>query len=187
MKLNLRRRFRKGYRSEAPESLVQPIRPNQAWSADFMSDALYDGRAFRTFNVIDDYNREALRIEVDISLTAARVIRVLEQLVTLRGRPERLRVDRGPEFTSAALAAWCGAALAAADPTVQPAGGGAPLLDAFDAEAVFLGRVGDVRQVDRHGWTVDTTTEGNSNQGHEFGTGLEQADKDALLAYLRSL
>ena len=107
MKLNIRRRFKKRYRSEAPASLVQPIRPNQAWSADFMSDALYDGRAFRTFNIIDDYNREALRIEVDISLTAERVIRVLDQLVSLRGRPERLRVDRGPEFTSAALALWC--------------------------------------------------------------------------------
>jgi putative transposase len=107
MKLNLRRRFKRRYRVEAPGALLQPIRPNQAWSADFMSDALYDGRAFRTFNVIDDYNREALRIEIDVSLTAERVTRVLEQLVLVRGRPERLRVDRGPEFTSAVFSAWC--------------------------------------------------------------------------------
>ena len=98
MKLNLRRRFKKRYRCETPAALLQPIQPNQAWSADFMSDALYDGRAFRTFNVIDDYNREALRIEIDISLTAKRVTRVLDQLILIRGRPERIRVDRGPEF-----------------------------------------------------------------------------------------
>ena len=107
MKLNRRRRFKKRYRPEAPASLLQPIRPNQAWSADFMSDALHDGRAFRTFNVIDDFNREGLRIEVDVSLTAERVIRVLEQLITIRGQPERLRVDHGPEFTSALFEAWC--------------------------------------------------------------------------------
>ena len=63
MKLNIRRRHKKRHRPEAPACLVQPIRPNQAWSADFMSDALYDGRVFRTFNVIDDFNREGLRIE----------------------------------------------------------------------------------------------------------------------------
>ncbi len=106
MKLNLRRRFKKRYRAEAPASLLQPIRPNQAWSADFMSDALYDGRAFRTFNVIDDYNREGLRIEVDVSLTAERVVRVLEEIIAVRGCPERIRVDRGPEFTSALFVAW---------------------------------------------------------------------------------
>ena len=66
-----------------------------------MSDALYDGRAFRTFNVIDDYNREGLRIEIDVSMTAERVTRVLGQLVVVRGRPECIRVDHGPEFTSA--------------------------------------------------------------------------------------
>ncbi|MQM38302.1 IS3 family transposase [wastewater metagenome] len=107
MKLNHRRRFKKRYRPEAPERLLQPLRPNQAWSADFMSDALYDGRAFRTFNVIDDYNREALRVEVDVSLTAERVLRVLDQLLVVRGRPERIRVDHGPEFTSAVFVGWC--------------------------------------------------------------------------------
>ena len=107
MKLNLRRRLKKRYRSQAPSALLQPIRPNQAWSADFMSDALEDGRAFRTFNFIDDYNREGLRIEVDISLTAERVSRALDQLVWVRGTPERIRVDHGPEFTSAAFTAWC--------------------------------------------------------------------------------
>ena len=107
MKLNLRRRFKQRYKPAAPAVLLQPIRPNQAWSADFMSDALYDGRAFRTFNVIEDYNREGLRIEVDVSLTAERITRVLDQLVLVRGCPERIRVDHGPEFTSALFCAWC--------------------------------------------------------------------------------
>ena len=107
MKLNIRRGFKKRYRPEATGVLLQPIRPNQAWSVDFMSDALHDGRAFQTFNVIDDFNREGLRIEVDVSLTAQRIVRVLEQLIVVRGRPERLRVDHGPEFTSALFVAWC--------------------------------------------------------------------------------
>ena len=107
MKLNIRRRFKRRYRPEAPATLIQPIRPNQAWSADLMSDALADGRVFRTFNVIDDYNREALHIEIDVSLTAARVTRVLDQILLVRGAPERIRLDHGPEFTSATFVAWC--------------------------------------------------------------------------------
>jgi putative transposase len=107
MKLNIRRRFKRRYKSEAPEVLLQPIRPNQAWSADFMSDALMDGRSFRTFNVLDDYNREALHVEIDVSLTAQRITRVLDQVLLVRGAPDRLRVDHGPEFTSAAFVAWC--------------------------------------------------------------------------------
>jgi putative transposase len=107
MKLNIRRRYKKRYRPEAPLTLVQPIRPNQSWSVDFMSDALYDGRAFRTFNVLDDYNRESLWIEIDQSLTAERVVRTLEQLIAVRRRPERIRLDHGPEFTSTLFGLWC--------------------------------------------------------------------------------
>ena len=65
------------------------------------------GPSFRTFNVTDDYNRERLRIEVDVSFTAKRVTWVLDLLIVLRGRPKRIRVDRGPEFTSALFTAWC--------------------------------------------------------------------------------
>ena len=73
---------------------------------DFMSDSLFCGRRFRTFNVVDDYNREALAIEVDLSLPAPRVIRVLERIVAWRGYPAKIRMDNGPEFVSAALAEW---------------------------------------------------------------------------------
>lgn len=64
------------------------------------------GRRFRTFNVVDDFNREALAIEVDLSLPAQRVIRVLERISMWRGFPDKLRMDNGPEFISLTLAEW---------------------------------------------------------------------------------
>jgi len=67
------------------------------WSADFMSDALWDGRRFHTFNVVDDFNREALAIVGDFSLTAERVVRELEGIAAVRGYPLKLRTDNGPE------------------------------------------------------------------------------------------
>ncbi len=71
-----------------------------------MADALWSGRRFRTFNVIDEFNREALRIEIDISLPAARGIRALNELVEVRGAPLSVRMDNGPEFIAHALAEW---------------------------------------------------------------------------------
>jgi len=72
-----------------------------------MSDSLVDGRRFRLLNVMDDYNRESLAIEVDTSLPTLRVIRVLERLVENRGTPESIRMDNGPEFISEKLKVWC--------------------------------------------------------------------------------
>lgn len=71
-----------------------------------MSDALICGRRFRTFNVVDDFNREVLAIEIDLSLPALRVIRVLERIIAWRGYPNKLRMDNGPEFISTTLAEW---------------------------------------------------------------------------------
>ncbi len=71
-----------------------------------MHDQLSDGRCFRTFNVIDDFNREGLAIEVDFSLPAGRVIRALEQIIEWRGKPKAIRCDNGPEYISHLLAAW---------------------------------------------------------------------------------
>jgi len=73
---------------------------------DFMSDALVSGRRFRILNVIDDFNREVLAIEVDTSLPATRVTRVLDAIAIQRGYPQRIRVDNGPKFVSATLADW---------------------------------------------------------------------------------
>ena len=71
-----------------------------------MSDILADGRAYRTFNVIDDYARDALAIEIDVSLMAHRVMRVLERLCEWHGKPQAIRSDNGPEFRSEVLQAW---------------------------------------------------------------------------------
>ena len=73
---------------------------------DFMGDSLADGRAYRTFNVIDDYARDALAIEIDVSLTAQRVVRVLNRLCDWRGAPESIRSGNGPEFQSEVLQGW---------------------------------------------------------------------------------
>ncbi|ATB60839.1 Xcd1 transposase peptide 2 (plasmid) [Xanthomonas citri pv. fuscans] len=73
---------------------------------DFMHDQLADGRSFRLFNVLDDFNREGLGIEVDLSLPSARVIRSLEQIIDWRGKPNAIRCDNGPEYISGALLAW---------------------------------------------------------------------------------
>ena len=72
-----------------------------------MSDSLYHGRRFRTFNIIDDYNRELCRLEVAISIDAQAVTSVLDKLIVERGKPEVIRVDNGPEFTSHHFMAYC--------------------------------------------------------------------------------
>jgi len=71
-----------------------------------MSDSLQSGRTFRTFNVIDDFNREALAIEIDTSLPSGRVERVLDTIAAWRGYPHRLRMDNGPELISQQLENW---------------------------------------------------------------------------------
>lgn len=76
-----------------PNPLSVPIATNQVWSMDFMSDALDDGLKIRTFNVMDDYNRKGLTIDVDFSLPCERVIRSLEQDIEWRGKPAAIRCD----------------------------------------------------------------------------------------------
>lgn len=73
---------------------------------DFMSDSMVNGRRFRTFNVIDDCTREALAIEIDTSLSSKRIIRILERVILERGKPNIIRTDNGPEFTSKNLELW---------------------------------------------------------------------------------
>lgn len=106
--LKLHRRVKRGKRlpKRTPLPLAQPEQPNECWSVDFMSDALLNGRRFRTLNVLDDFNREVLAIEVDTSLPALRVIRVLDQIASLRGYPQRIRTDNGPEFTASLFHQW---------------------------------------------------------------------------------
>jgi putative transposase len=103
--LSVRRRERKRLeRGKVGMPLL--IRPNQEWSIDFVSDALANGRAIRALTVIDGFTKESPVIEVDSSLSAPRITRVLDQVIEQRGRPDSLRLDNGPEFTSRCFSAW---------------------------------------------------------------------------------
>lgn len=104
--LNMKRKGKKRLPNRYPAPLLVPEYINQCWSADFMSDTLWCGRRFRTFNVVDDFNREALSIDIDINLQARRVMRTLDRIALWRGYPAKLRVDNGPELTSVLMAEW---------------------------------------------------------------------------------
>src|SRR5450755_678740 len=104
-KLSLRRK-RGRKRGTVRQPLPAAVAANQVWSVDFMSDALSSGRRFRTLNIVDDYTRECLAIEVDTSLGGVRVVRVLEELKHSRGLPRQIRSDNGPEFVSRAVDQW---------------------------------------------------------------------------------
>ena len=109
LRLNKRSRRKKRVPTRTPQPLTVPLAPDQVWSADFMSDALYRGSRFRTFNVLEDFNREILAIEIEPSLTSSRLIRVFEQLAEQRPLPAVLRTDNGPEFLGSDFTAWCDA------------------------------------------------------------------------------
>ncbi|MCF2133409.1 MULTISPECIES: IS3 family transposase [Mycetohabitans] len=106
LELNLRIKPRKRLVRQVPEPLSVPTAVNQFWSMDFMHDPLTDGRSIRLFNVIDDFNREALGIEIDFSLPSQRVIRALRQIISWRGRPKAIRCDNRPEYLSATITEW---------------------------------------------------------------------------------
>ena len=106
LELNLRIKPRRRLKREKPEELAVPEAPNLIWSMDFMADRLVDGRQFRLLNVLDDFNRQGLGIEVDFSLPAERVVRSLNQIIEWRGKPLAIRVDNGPEYVSSTLMTW---------------------------------------------------------------------------------
>ncbi len=106
LELNLRIKPRRRIIRDRPDALSVPTKINQVWSMDFMSDSLENGSKLRTFNVMDDYNREGLTIDVDKSLPSARVIRALEQVIEWRGKPAALRCDNGPEYISGQMIEW---------------------------------------------------------------------------------
>lgn len=107
LRLNVRRRAKRRLPQRIKEPLCLPAALNESWSMDFLCDSLVDGRRFRILNIIDDYNRESLAIEIDTSLPSQRVIRVLEKLAETREKPKQIRVDNGPEFISDRLQNWC--------------------------------------------------------------------------------
>lgn len=107
MNLHIRRKAKKRLPDRVKEPLLIPATANHTWSIDFMCDVLVDGRKFRLLNILDDFNRESLAIEVDTSLPSLRVIRVLEKMISERGCPANIRCDNGPEFISHKLEEWC--------------------------------------------------------------------------------
>lgn len=102
---------RKKHKRRVPARVKVPLsRPAQAchtWSMDFMSDVLTSKRKFRTLNIIDDYNREAIAIEAGHSMPAVRVTQILEQTIREHGKPNIIRTDNGPEFISKEFKEWC--------------------------------------------------------------------------------
>lgn len=106
LQLNMRRKGKRRLPSRAPVRLEAQSVVNGCWSVDFMSDTLMHGQRFRTFNVLDDFSREVLAVEVNTNLPAARIIRVLDRIAAWRGYSTKTLMDNGLEFVSAQLAGW---------------------------------------------------------------------------------
>jgi len=104
--LMVRRLKRKRFRRHVPvDSLIS--RPNQQWALDFVSDALATGRALRALTIVDSYTRECPAIEVASGISSRQVTRRLDRIIEERGKPDSLKSDNGPEFTSRHFVAWC--------------------------------------------------------------------------------
>ena len=86
--------------------MTVPETINQRWSLDFVSDAFTDGRRFRVLAVVDDFSRECLALVPDTSLSGARLIRKLDEIIELRGMPTTIVSDNGTEMTSSAVLKW---------------------------------------------------------------------------------
>ena len=107
MNLNLPRKAQKRLPTRLRQSMIVVPKINAVWAIDFMHDALFGGRAIRTFNVIDEANREALGIDVATSIPSARVTRFLSQMIQVYGKPDAIRCDNGSEFIAEHFTDWC--------------------------------------------------------------------------------
>lgn len=108
-KLHLEKRgkIRKRLPERVKNPLKTPERPGETWSMDFVSDKLENGRTVRVLNILDDCTREAVGMEPSMSMPSSRVIKTLEKIMFVTGKPKRIRTDNGPEFISKELEEWC--------------------------------------------------------------------------------
>lgn len=102
----LSRKLRRRIKDNLANPISIPLKANQEWAMDFMSDALENGRKIRTLNIIDHFNRQCKGIEVSFNLPARRVIEILERAIERYGKPLKIRTDNGPEFRSKRLQLW---------------------------------------------------------------------------------
>jgi putative transposase len=107
MRLNQKRRTKRRLPTRPRQPLMATQMINAVWALDFMHDTLYRGRTFWTLNVIDEADRGCLGIDLSTSIPAARVIRFVEQLIEIHGKPAAIRCDNGPELTRYDFTEWC--------------------------------------------------------------------------------
>jgi putative transposase len=107
LRLNLPRRTTRRVPKRIRQPLTAPPVLNQTWALDFMTESLYDSRRVRLLTILDEGNREGLEIAMGVSLPSRRVVRVLNELIAVHGRPTAVRVDNGPEFTAQPFIDWC--------------------------------------------------------------------------------
>jgi putative transposase len=104
--LALRRKRRRKGAAGVRVVMASPMKPNERWSMDFVNDSIVTGRRFRALAIVDDYSRECPAIEVDTSIGGRRVVSVLDRLAEIRGLPEIITIDNGPEFAGRVLDEW---------------------------------------------------------------------------------
>jgi putative transposase len=103
---SLGKKPRKRIKDNPSNPISIPLKANQEWAMDFMSDALSNGRRIRTLNIVDHFNRQCKGIEVDFNLPARRVIEIVERAIERYGKPLKVRTDNGPEFRSKRFQLW---------------------------------------------------------------------------------
>lgn len=107
LNLNIRRKHKRRLPTRKAVVANIPEQPNEMWSLDFMHDALYNGKKVKILNVIEEFNREALAMEPDTSLSSKRVIEILDRIIEKKGKPLSIKTDNGPEFISHIFLDWC--------------------------------------------------------------------------------